>query len=100
MVFRFNSVTKMRSIELRNIKQQFSFFVEGKAWFARYGVYFYERDNNNLFRDPPEGEEIRSWIRENVTGRTMVGSSYIFFEYHEDALLCHLKFCGGQNVLP
>ncbi len=80
---RFNRPTKMVLIaDKEPVMYQFAF-----------GVYFNERKNNRMFYEDENCREIiTNWLTENCQGKSLINSSYVFFETYEDALMCRMAF--------
>lgn len=57
------------------------------------GVHFIsELKNLYDWADTPRGLDIRDWLKDNISGRYAVQPSHVYFENHDDALLCYLRF--------
>ncbi len=89
----------LRAIEFRRFGRKTKVVRSANTKMAiRFGVYFDESNpmygNTVLRKDREEGKAIRRWLRDNISGKWSVQTSYVFFEDEADAMLCYLAFKG------
>lgn len=52
---------------------------------------------NWLFNQEPFHCLINNWLKANCGGRHGVGGDFVLFENEQDAMLCHMAFCGTER---